>query len=197
MTVEPIREGKAARTRRRLQQVTLEAIASSGEFTGEAVAERAGVSTATFYAHFATKDHAIAACLELCFEDFDARMSEVQSVEALLSDGLPRTVHAIVTTMIDVNRRYRSLLRLARSRVQASTLLRDLSRRQERSAFAATEHFVRLGQAAGRIRSGDPEALTAAVRTVVESLDTWIVRAHPDVATEISAMLTHYLAPEV
>ena len=44
--------GKRARTRRALLACTLAVIAESGEFTGEVVAARAGVSTATFYSHF-------------------------------------------------------------------------------------------------------------------------------------------------
>lgn len=189
-------EGKAARTRRRLQLCTLEVINETGGFTGELVAERAGVSTPTFYAHFATKDHAIEACLALCFERYDERMAKVQSVELLLDVGLQETLTRIVATMVAVNDEYVSLLRLARSRIQSSRLLRDQSRRQERAAFAATERFLTLAQAAGRVRADDATTLTATVRTVIQGLDTWIVRSHPTVAArELPLLLTRYLEP--
>ncbi|GAA2448063.1 hypothetical protein GCM10010191_76810 [Actinomadura vinacea] len=188
--------GKAARTRRLLQRCTLDVIAETGEFTGEVVAERAGVSTATFYAHFATKDHAIEACLAVCFEEYEERMRRVESIEHLLDAGLEATLAAIVTTITRLNEEYRALLRLARARIQASHLLRDQSRSEEHRAFAATLRFVQLGQAAGRIRAGDPEVLTATMRTVVEGLDSWTIRAHPGVAErEVPELLSRYLSP--
>ena len=190
-------EGKAARTRRRLQQCALDVISETGEFTGELVAERAGVSTPTFYAHFATKDHAIEACLALCFERYEARMRTAQSIELLLGVGLEQTLSRMVAAMVSVNREYAALLRLGRSRIRSSRRLRDQSRRQEREAFAATERFIRLAQAAGQVRKDDPTTLTATVRTVIQGLDTWIVRSHPAVAAqEIPQLLTRYLEPE-
>jgi len=190
-------EGKRARTRRLLQQCTLEVIAETGEFTGELVTERAGVSTATFYSHFATKDHAIEACLAACFEEYEAKMQRAESIELLLEAGLHATLHEIVTTITAINDDYRALLRLARGRIQASQLLREQSRAEERRAFAATERFIALGQSAGRIRAGDTEVLTATVHTVIEGLDTWTIRTHPEVASnEIPELLTRYLSPE-
>lgn len=194
----PVRgEGKAARTRRLLQLRTLEVIAETGEFTGEVVAERAGVSTATFYSHFATKDHAIEACLAMCFEDYEARMEHVESIELLLDIGLQATLGKIVTTIAEINGEYRALLRLARGRIQSSHLLREQSRTEERRAFVATERLISLGQSAGRIRQGDTQLLAATVRTILDGLDVWTIRAHPEVAsTEIPDLLTRYLTPE-
>lgn len=190
------RTGKATRTRHGLVGRTLEVVAETGEFTGEQVAARAGVSTATFYAHFATKDHAVHACLQRAFDDYQQRMQQVESIERLLDVGLRETVTGIVRTIADINDEYRSLLRLARARVRASQLLREQSRVEERRAFAASLRFVRLGQSAGMIRRSDPEILTATMRTLVEGLDAWTVRSHPAVAeTEIPDLLTRYLAP--
>lgn len=189
-------EGKAARTRRLLQECTFAVIADTGEFTGELVAEQAGVSTATFYSHFATKDHAIAACLDVCFSEYAVRMREAESVELLLEVGLRECLSRIVTTITGMNDEYRALLRLARGRIQVSHLLREQSREEERRAYAATLRFLTLGQAAGRVRSYDAEALTATMRTVVEGLDNWTIRATPDIAaSEIVDLLTRYLSP--
>lgn len=189
-------EGKAARTRRLLQECTSAVIAATGEFTGELVAERAGVSTATFYSHFATKDHAIAACLDVCFSEYAVRMREAESVEFLLEVGLRECLSRIVTTITGINDEYRTLLRLARGRIQVSHLLREQSREEERRAFAATLRFLTLGQAAGRVRDYDAEALTLTMRTVVEGLDNWTIRAQPDTApNEIVDLLTRYLSP--
>ncbi|WP_139980328.1 TetR/AcrR family transcriptional regulator [Nocardioides litoris] len=188
--------GKAVRTRQALVAATLEVVAETGEFTGEQVAARTGVSTATFYAHFETKDHAVHACLQRAFEDYRLRMQEVESIERLLDVGLRETMTAIVRTITAINDEYRSLLRLARARVRASPLLREQSRVEERRAFAASLRLVVLGQAAGMIRRADPEVLTATVRTLVEGLDAWTVRSHPAVAeTEIPELLTTYLSP--
>ncbi|MER5753746.1 TetR/AcrR family transcriptional regulator [Streptomyces sp. NPDC002088] len=188
--------GKAARTRRLLQCCTLDVIAETGEFTGEVVADRAGVSIGTFYSHFATKDHAIEACLAVCFEEYEKQTKQVESIEHLLDAGLEATLAAIVATITRLNGEYRGLLRLARARIQASHLLREQSRTEERRAFAATLRLIQLGQAAGRIRAGEPEVLTATVRTVLDGLDTWTIRAHPEVASrEIPELLTRYLSP--
>ncbi len=189
--------GKAARTRAALLQGTLDVIAETGEFTGELVADRVGVSTATFYSHFATKDHAIHACLERTFAEYEQRMRLVESIELLLDAGLHEVLTRIVTTITAINDDYRALLRMARSRIQVSRLLRDQSRAEERRAFAATRRFIELGQAAGRIRRADPELLTATVRTIVEGLDAWTIRSHPQVArSEIPDVLARYLSPE-
>jgi AcrR family transcriptional regulator len=191
------RGGKGARTRRRVQRATLEVIKETGEFTGELVAQRAGVSTPTFYTYFATKDHAIEACLALCFEDYEERMGRAESIEVLLELGLERTLTGVVATLIAINDEYRALLRLARGRIIASRLLREQSRIEERRAYEATKRFLSLGQAAGRIRAGDIDALTTTVRTVLEGLDSWTVRARPEVITrEIPDLLLRYLRPD-
>lgn len=193
----PVGGGKALRTRQSLLEATLAVIAETGEFTGELVAERAGVSTATFYSHFGTKDHAIQACLAQAFELYEERMREVESVERLLDAGLRETMTAIVATITTLNDDYRSVMRLARGRIQASRLLREQSRDEQQRAFAATRRFIELGQASGRIRRDDPELLTATVRTIVEGLDAWTVRSHPDVAaTQVPDVLTRYLTPD-
>lgn len=189
--------GKAARTRQLLVTCTLQAIAEGGEFTGEQVADIAGVSTATFYAHFATKDHALHACLERAFQAYEEGMSEVETIELLLDRGLRQTLTAVVRTVAAVNDEYRSVLRLSRGRIQASKLLRDLSRMQQRRAFEATKRFISLGQASQRIRKGDPELLTATVRTIIDGLDAWTIRAYPAAGeTEIPDVLYRYLRAE-
>jgi AcrR family transcriptional regulator len=189
-------ESKGARTRRALIQHLLDVIAESGEFTADVVAERAGLSTAAFYAHFATKDRALAACLDASFSDYAERMARVETIEHLLDHGLEETLRAMVTTLLAVNAEYLNLLRLARSRVQSSEELRDQSRRGERSAFASTARLLQLAQAAGRVRAGDVEVMTATVRTVLQGLDSWMVRSHPAVAAdEVPRLLTTFLAP--
>lgn len=189
--------GKAARTRQALVTRTLEAIAATGEFTGDQVADRAGVSTATFYAHFSTKDHAIHACLDEAFEAYEVRMGRVESIELLLDVGLRQTLSEIVRTIGEINDEFRPLLRLARGRILASKLLREQSRAEEHRAFTATLRFIELGQAARMIRRDDPEVLTATMRTIVEGLDAWTVRSHPVVIeSEIPDVLTRYLTPD-
>ena len=171
-------------------------IAETGEFTGSSSPSELGVDRDVLL-HFATKDHAIAACLAVCFEEYEQRMAEVESIERLLDAGLRQTLADIVTAISAINDAYRALLRLARARIQASHLLREVSREEEHRAFAAAQRFVRLGQSAGQIRQGDPESLTATMRTVVEGLDAWTIRAHPAVATrEIPDLLSRYLSPE-
>jgi len=192
----PTPEGKGARTRRALIDHLLAVIAESGEFTADAVAERAGVSTAAFYAHFATKDRALVACLDASFADYAARMAPVETIEHLLDHGLEETLRQMVRTLLAVNADYLSLLRLARSRVQSSEELREQSRTGERAAFASTARLLQLGQAAGRVRPGDVEVMTATVRTVLQGLDSWLVRSHPAVAAdEVPRLLAAYLTP--
>jgi AcrR family transcriptional regulator len=192
----PSPDGKGARTRRALIQHLLAVIGESGEFTADLVAERAGVSPAAFYAHFATKDRALAACLDASFTDYAERMAKVETIEHLLDHGLEETLRQMVATLLTVNADYLSLLRLARSRVQSSEELREQSRTGERAAFAATARLLQLGQAAGRVRPGDLDVMTATVRTVLQGLDSWLVRSHPAVAAdEVPRLLAAYLAP--
>jgi hypothetical protein len=80
--------------------------------------------------------------------------------------------------------------------VQSSEELRERSRQGERMAFASTARLLRLGQAAGRVRAGDVDVMTATVRTVLQGLDSWLVRSHPAVAAdEVPRLLATYLTP--
>jgi hypothetical protein len=124
-------------------------------------------------------------------------MTMVEDIELLLREGLRETLRQVVAATIDVNDEYRNLLRLARGRVQASALLRDVSRTAERDAFTATRRFLTLGQAAGRVREADVDGLTAGVREVLDGLDSWLHRAMPGALHEqVPDLLTRYLTPE-
>ena len=52
--------GKLERTRQRLVRAIREEVNATGNFSAETVAARAGISTATFYNHFARKDDELA-----------------------------------------------------------------------------------------------------------------------------------------
>ena len=51
---------KAGRTYDALVSATCQVIVATGGFSGETVAEKAGLATATFYAYFSTKEDALA-----------------------------------------------------------------------------------------------------------------------------------------
>ena len=54
---------KAGQTYDALVNATCDVIVATGNFSGESVAEKAGMATATFYAYFSTKEDALAAAL--------------------------------------------------------------------------------------------------------------------------------------
>ncbi|MEO1061789.1 MAG: TetR/AcrR family transcriptional regulator [Actinomycetota bacterium] len=77
---------RSRRTRTALVAAVHDRLAADGAFTAEEVAADAGCTPATFWAHFGTKDDAVAAAFETALDDLVALTTE------LFEDAIPADV---------------------------------------------------------------------------------------------------------
>ncbi|MCC6434970.1 MAG: TetR/AcrR family transcriptional regulator [Acidimicrobiales bacterium] len=162
---------KSARTRAALAAATRAQLAATASFTAEQVAARAGTSPATFYAHFPTKDGALAAAFELTLDDLVRRTNAVLRVEALLDDGLEQTCARLVEELIEVFRADALVFRAALARMVEVRPLREAYRRSEAASLAHLERFVTRGQAAGLVTGGPSGELAELVLVLCQGVN--------------------------
>lgn len=189
---------RVERTGRRLVGATREEIAATGSFTAERVATRAGLSPATFYDYFPTKDAALAAAFASVLDDLVVFVDGAFGVERLLEEGLERWCGQIVREAAGFFGRHTLVFRSALARMPESKALRDTFREHERVVFDRYRRFLELGRRAGRIRGGDHEALARTLLVLTQGLNNPLVLGRePDdpVFEELGRTLCACLAP--
>ena len=196
---------KTQRTYAALAAATAAEIAEHGSFTAERVAARAGTSPATFYAHFCSKDGALVAAFSRVMDEVTALVERDLSLERLLDEGLRALCRQFVLEGVALFREHALVFRVALARVPECRALREVYREHERAAHDRYRRFVELGQAAGRIRAGDSEALTLALLVLTEGLNNPRLVGAPAAPAgpsaisagldEIARALEHLLAP--
>jgi AcrR family transcriptional regulator len=120
--------------------------------TLEAVAARAGVTKATIYYHFDSKEEIYAAVLRRYLREalsrLEAHVSSGKPIEEILVDVLT----SFIDDTMDPERRYVFYQEIVRSNERNSANIRDAQRAFERALAA----FVRTAQEAGVLMPGDP-----------------------------------------
>jgi AcrR family transcriptional regulator len=193
----PPQGGKARRTYDALVRATREVIASSGTFSAETVGERAGMSQATFYSYFPSKDDALAAAFDLVLAELDAAGAQALSLERLLDTGLKAVVRDAVSAVLDVFRDNALVFRLALGRLPESKTIRDVYRRRQQDGYEIIRRFVELAQKAGGVRRTDADRLTIALLVALQGLNNPILLQRRDddpAVREIASMLEALLA---
>ena len=189
---------KAGQTYDALVAATCEVIVATGSFSGENVAEKAGMATATFYAYFSTKEDALSAALESVVRDLNARVEPSMSIERLLDDGLRSVLHQVVTMTLANFRKNAPIYRLGLASLPESSRMRQIWRYHEHYAEEYTRRFVRLGMAAGRIRKGDLESTATLLLVILQGLNNHVLLPlDPDgpVVTQFCDLVESYLSP--
>ncbi|MEP5764858.1 MAG: TetR/AcrR family transcriptional regulator [Halieaceae bacterium] len=190
--------GKLERTRQRLLQAIREEAQASGNFSAEQVAARAGISTATFYNHFATKDEALLAAGEGLLGEMLDMVREQCSIEKLLDQGLYDFAYAWLERAIPIFSNDASLLRLLGAATERSDDLKALARRHQESLLEVYARFIELGQAASVVRPGDKDVIARVLLVTAESWNHPLMqRLEPGSAFhhEMSQTLARILAP--
>lgn len=185
---------KAQRTRAALVGATRDVIAATGSFSAETVGEAAGLSQATFYSYFPSKDDALASALDLVLADVDAAGADALSVERLLDTDLRGVLGEAVTSVLDVFRRNALIFRLALARLPESKTIRDAYRRRQRDGFEIIRRFVELGQKADRIRCGDTETLATTLLVTLQGLNNPILLQSRDSDPVVGAIVDMLVA---
>jgi len=151
----PSSPGKIARTRHRLIHAIRQEVCATGDFSAERVSLRAGVSPATFYNHFATKDEALVAAYQALMTDLDDMVTDRCRIEVLLDDGLREFMSKWLLNTASFFSTHAPLFRLAQAGIARSKELRNVFRQHQDFAIQAYARLIELGQAARAIRVGD------------------------------------------
>ena len=189
---------KAERTRLRLVQAVRDEIGSTGAFTADLAARRAGSATATFYNHFPSKEVALQAVYEELMEELVESVERMLRIERVLEVGLDAFVGEWVLGVASFFRRNARVFSAAQVALPDSKAMREIFRDREAAALEVYARFVRLGQAARVLRDGDVAAMAQVMMVTSEG---WL---HPSVQTieagdafhtELTGSVVRMLAP--
>lgn len=170
MTVRAPATARSRRTREQLARATHEQLSDHGTLNPDAIAEAAGVSTATFYAHFATHDDAIAAALDISLTDIVGVAERLFHIEALIDDGLDAVVRGLVSAMHEVFRSEGLVMRAAQARMSSHQPTREIYRSHEARSVEHITRQIELGQKAGILRNGRSEARATSLVVLLQGL---------------------------
>jgi AcrR family transcriptional regulator len=134
----------ARRNAQRILHATAELIASDPGISLERVAARAGVSRATLYHHFASRDALMDALTEQSISEVKAALEEVQPDDGTPSEAMER----VLLAAWQVIGRYRGLV-IVNQRLERTELRTRLE-----PALALVRSLIRRGQRSGEF---DPE----------------------------------------
>lgn len=175
---------KASATRAALLEAAAEQLGSRGwdATTTTSIAERAGVSTGTFYTYFADKHAVLADLFDRGLAELIAAVDSVLTADNLLDDGLDATISEVVALVVDGYRRNAATIRTALGRVTTDPTLRTIYWRRHAEAMAVVERFLRRGQAAGLVRREDATVLGHTLLLLTQGLNQPVLLAADDPA---------------
>jgi len=120
-------------------------------------------------------------------------------VERLLEDGLEQIATDLLEGLAAVFEEESLVMRAALAELPGSQSLRHAYRDHEAQALVIITRFIRLGQVAGRVATGDPDELAVAVLVFGQGLNNPTLLGstkRPQVVARLSALLTSMLSPE-
>jgi AcrR family transcriptional regulator len=174
-----------------------DSVRRNGVLLPEVVAETAGVSPATLYTYFGSKDALLASAFDVALGEIGDEVARILSIEKLLDDGLESVSRRLVRTVVKHFNRDARVVRLAIARLPESPEVVEVYKRRSDEQLAMIGRFVRLGIAAGRLRTGDVSVLARAVMVQLQGLQNPLVLspgAGP-VVDEICRVVLALLAP--
>lgn len=176
---------------------TREVVRRTGTVAPEQVAEAAGVSSATLYSYFGSKDLLLAAAFDAALDDINQSTASILSVERLLENGWENTARALVRSVVRRFTHDARLVRLAVARLADSQEVRHIYRKRQEEAQSTIQKFIRLGGTAGKLRSGEDDVLAKAMLVLLQGLQNPLVLqpgAGP-IVDEIAGAVFRLLAP--
>ena len=191
--------GKIERTRLKLVNAVRDEVKSSGDFNAEQVARRAGISPATFYNHFATKDQALIAAYENMMDNLVDLVANRCRIEKLLDQGMHDFMAEWVLSTTGFFSENASLFRLAQAAFGRSKDMRTLFREHEAAVIEHHRRFIELGQAARAIRQGNQLSMAQMLTVFSESWHHSLVqnlKAGDALHEELTRSLVRMLTPE-
>jgi AcrR family transcriptional regulator len=138
-------------------------IRSGGGLSADDVAADAGVSVATFYVYFATKDEALAAAFDQVLDEINQETAAALDPGRLLDLGLEEVLRDLARRVVRCFNHDAGVFRLAITRLPESDDARRVYRAREEESLGILTEFVRRGISAGAVRDEDPERLARAL----------------------------------
>ena len=160
--------GKARKTYETLIASARTEVKRSGALRPDEVAERAGVSTATLYTYFGSKDDLVAAAFDRALGELEDRIAASLTIERVLDAGLRVAVADAIAGAIEGFGRDALVFRLALARLPEHRPVRDVYRAREDAALAMMERFVALAMAADRIPEADAHVTAGALLVILQ-----------------------------
>jgi len=179
---------RSQRTRHDLSRAAYAHLAAEGTLDVAAVVAAAGVSAATFYAHFATHDDALAAALDIALQRVVGVGEQDFRIENLLNDGVDAVVGQLVEHTHDAFRSDSLVFRAAIARLPGHRGIRDIYRHHEAKSLAHFTDQITLGQKASLLDQGDPRERALALLVVLQGMNNPLLTKGP-LAAGVSA---HY-----
>lgn len=192
----------ATRKTRATYQALIDAVRDSvrrnGVLLPEAVAETAGVSPATLYTYFGSKDALLAAAFDAALGDIGEEVARILNIEKLLEEGLESVTRRLVRTVVKHFTQDARVVRLAIARMPDSPEVVEVYKRRGDEQLAMIGRFVKLGIAAGKLRTADASVLSRAMMVQLQGLQNPIVlhSGSGPVVDEICRVVHDLLAPE-
>ncbi len=198
MTTRAPATERSRRTRAQLAGAAHEVVAREGAVLADRIAADAGVSTATFYAHFETHDDALAAALDLALSAVVDAAEARFHLEALLDRGVAAVAAEVVAAMHEVFRTEGPVLRVALARLPVHAGLRQVYRHHESRSL---DHLVRqldLAQKAGVVGGGPVVNRATSLLVVLQGINNpLLTKRHlePSVAADLTRSIVALLEP--
>jgi AcrR family transcriptional regulator len=152
----PTPSKRSIQTRSELARAAHDQIARTGTLNASAIADDAGVSTATFYVHFATHDDAIAAALDITLAAIVDVARRHINIETLLERGVKGVIDDVVHEIHSIFRAESQVTRMAIGRFAHHPGIYDVYRHHEKAGFEHLTRQIELAQRAGLLDAGTP-----------------------------------------
>lgn len=198
MAVEPRLTNRSQRTRAELSRATHDEVGRTGTLDVSAIAEGAGVSTATFYAHFATHDDALAAALDIALDRILTAGEQQFHIEALLDLGLPQVVRRLIAATHAAFQTESLVFRAALARLPQHRGIRDVYRHHEARSLEHFTHQIDLGQKAGLLRDGPAKLRATSLLVIIQGINNPLLtkkRMNPSIAADLNRSITAMIGP--
>ncbi|REJ84395.1 MAG: TetR/AcrR family transcriptional regulator [Acidobacteria bacterium] len=190
---------RSRRTRSELASAAHDQVARTGAVDVGAITGAAGVSPATFYAHFATHDDALAAAVDIALERIVGVGERLFHVERLLESGLAAVLDQLLRETHAVFQTESVVLRAALASLPRNRRIREVYRRHEARCLEHFAHQIELGQRAGVVRRGAADLRARSLLVVLQGFSNPLLTRgplDPEVADDLRRVLGALLAPE-
>lgn len=183
---------RSIQTSGELARATHDQIARHGSINAGAIAHAAGVSTATFYVHFATHDDAIAAALDITLGAVVEVARKFINIEEFIERGVEPVIADVVHEIHAIFRAESLVTRMAIARFAHHRGISDVYHLHENAGLEHLARQIELGQRAGLLSAGNPAHRATCAIVIMEGINNpLLTRAQlaPEVATHLREAL--------